>query len=633
MSDDESEGLLMQLTHYYLQLRTSFEPRVEGDPQRVTLEELAALLFCTTRNVKLLLKRMSELGWIKWEPGRGRGNASELTFLVPAGDMISKEAVELARKGDFKGAMELINRYGDRYPLRESFVEWLFSYFGYKAEEKEERRLDSLRFPLFLKIQTLDPIHAYFAGDVHLVDNVFDTLVRFNTATKSIEPRLAHYWETNADRTSWTFYLRKGVMFHHGREMTAYDVKFSLQRLSDPANNSTHRWIVSGIRDIVVLNRTTLRIELKRPNYMFLQHLSECCTSIVPEEICREHGELFSRLPVGTGAFRVDYHDEYVCRLRAFDGYYGERPHLDQVELWVLPEHMPGWALRKEPQIVPFNCGFKGFTPSPLEFLPEEPGWERREEMVPGCSLITFNLQAPGPQRHAKFREAVDLVIDREALVRELYGSRSRPARSFLDYGAAAEEPPAYPADTEKARKLLQEIGYDGWPLRVYTCRSDPQDLFWIRDRCLAVGINLDIHTLSRDEIMKPQRMAEADMIHYSVVLEELEFTMLGILLQSNSFVGAHLSSDLKRFVTEEVERIQQQPKEEVRFVMLQELERRLKEQRAFLFLQQYSYEVAYHESLKGVTVNALGWVDFRKLFFTQTQADRAPEEARPIVS
>jgi SgrR family transcriptional regulator len=620
----------MQLTNYYLQLRTSFEPHVEGEPQRVTLEELAALLFCTTRNVKLLLKRMSELGWIKWEPGRGRGNASELTFLVPAGDMISKEAVELARKGDFKGAMELINRYGDRYPLKESFVEWLFSYFGYKAEEKEERRLDSLRFPLFRKIYTLDPIHTYFASDAHVIDNVFDTLVSFNTATKLIEPRLAHYWETNADRTSWTFYLRKGVMFHHGREMTAYDVKFSLQRLLDPASNSTHRWLVSGIRDIVVLNRTTLRIELKRPNYMFLQHLSECCTSIVPEEICREHGDLFARLPIGTGAFRVDCHDDYICRLRAFDGYFGERPHLDQVELWVLPEQMPGWI--KQPQAVQFTCYFHGYT-QPPGLLSEDSGWKRREDVVPGCSLLTFNLQAPGPQRHAKFREAVDLVIDREAMARELRGRSVRPARSFLAHDAGAEEASTYVTDIEKARKLLNDIGYEGEPLRVYTYKSDPQDLYWIRDRCAEVGIRMDIHTLPQEEMLKRQRVAEADMIYYSVVLEELEFTMLGILLQLNSFVGAHLSRELKQFVTEEVERIQQQPDESVRYRMLQKMERRLKEQRAFLFLLQYSHEVAYHESLKGVTVNALGWVDFRKVFFTQAPSETAQEKPRPAVS
>lgn len=609
----------MQLTNYYLQLRTSFSQNAEGKPQRVTLEELAALLFCTTRNVKLLLKRMAELHWITWEPGRGRGNASELTFHVPAGEMISKEAVELVQKGDFKGAIGLINEYGYRYPLKESFVEWLFGYFGYKAEEQGERRLDLLRFPLYRQFDTLDPIHAYFASDVHIIDNVFDTLVTFNTATKKIEPRLAHYWETNDDRTEWTFYLRKGVLFHHGREMTAYDVKYSLERLADPANGSSHAWIVEGIRDIVVLNRSTVRVELSRTNYLFLRHVSENCTSIVPEDVCRENAELLARLPIGTGAFRVDYHDDYICRLQAFGSYYGQRPYLDQVELWVLPEELPGNRINMNSHVVPYYCDYTGMMKLD-RLVPDGSEWNKRVDIVPGCSLLTFNLQAPGPQRHAKFREAVDLLIDRESMVRELGGNRLRPAAGFLHLYDESGETEPYVTDVERARQLLDEIGYDGEPLRVYTYKLNPEDVYWIRDRCALAGIRLEVCVLDRSELNKPQSVAEANMIYYAVVLEVLDFTVLGTLLQKKSFLAAHLSTDMKRRVQEDIIRMQQLPDKAERHRSMQELERKLKESRALLFLVQNSHALAYHESLKGVTLNALGWVDFRKLFFTGTE-------------
>lgn len=614
----------MQLTNYYLQLRSSFPHGTEGEPQRVTLEELSAILFCTTRNVKLLLKKMSELRWIVWEPGRGRGNASELRFLVPAGELISKEAEALAQKGDFKGAMELINEFGGRYPLKESFVEWLFGYFGYKAEERGERRFDSLRFPLYRPLHTLDPIHSYFAADVHIIDNVFDTLVTFNTSTKTIEPRLAYYWESNPEHTVWTFYLRKGVLFHHGREMTAFDVKYTLERLADPVIASSQAWLVSGIQSIVVPNRSTVRIELKQPNYLFLRHLSEVCTSIVPEEICSDNPELFARMPIGTGAFRVEFHDEYICRLRAFNNYYDRRPYLDQVELWVLPEQLPGYS--KQPHLVPFYCDIRS-KGELEEGLPAGPGWNKRVDIVPGCSLLTFNLLAPGPQRHAKFREAVDLLIDREGMVRELGGNRVRPAHGFLHLWNEQPVAERYPTDVERAKRLLDEIGYDGTPLRLYTYKTALEDEYWIRERCALAGIPVEVTVWSREEIIKPQRMAEADMIHYSVILEVLDFTVLGILLQNNSFVGAHLGPVMKRKVLEHVERMQRLPDEAERYRYMQELERWLKESRAFLFLVQNSHQVAYHESLKGVTVNAIGWVDFRKLFFTGTdQAAELPQ-------
>ena len=71
----------MQLLTHFLELRAGFEHGVEHEPQPITLEELAERLYCSTRNVKILLKKMSDQNWISWKPGRGRGNISELTFL------------------------------------------------------------------------------------------------------------------------------------------------------------------------------------------------------------------------------------------------------------------------------------------------------------------------------------------------------------------------------------------------------------------------------------------------------------------------------------------------------------------------------------------------------------------------
>ncbi|UJF31670.1 ABC transporter substrate-binding protein [Paenibacillus hexagrammi] len=295
----------MQILTYYLELRSGFDPVIEGQPIRVTLEELAVKLYCSTRNVKLLLKKMSERQWIIWSPGRGRGNASELTFLKSAKDMLTQEVKELAGRGDYNGAIELLHKIDDGAALQDSFMEWLSGHFGYRSIDREELCSDILRFPVFKRIATLDPAHTFFAFDCHMMNHIFDTLVRYDQVKGTLRPHLAHSWEVSEDQLSWTFYLRKGVLFHHGREMTAEDVRYTVHRLQDPELCSGQSWLVNDIRDVEILNRYKVRFHLKQPNYLFVMQLTYTSTSIVPEDFCRDHQPLFGQLPIGTGPFRL----------------------------------------------------------------------------------------------------------------------------------------------------------------------------------------------------------------------------------------------------------------------------------------------------------------------------------------
>lgn len=122
------------------------------------------------------------------------------------------------------------------------------------------------------------------------------------------------------------------MLFHHGREMTANDVSYSLSRLMDLGLSACQGWMTEGIENIRVLNRSALAIELKQPNELFLQQLAHPSLAILPEEICRDNEGIFGRMPIGTGPFRLERNDDYICKLRAFDSYFGVRPHLDQLK-------------------------------------------------------------------------------------------------------------------------------------------------------------------------------------------------------------------------------------------------------------------------------------------------------------
>lgn len=603
----------MQLLTHFLELRAGFEHGVEHKPQPITLEELAERLYCSTRNVKILLKKMSDHNWISWKPGRGRGNISELTFLVSSEDMISKQAMELANRGDYLGTIELIHQLGKGETLQDSFIEWLFSFFGYRAVEHEERFKDTLRVPVYKWLVTLDPAQTFFAFDFHLASQIFDTLIRYNLQTMVIEPHLAHYWEISEDGLHYTFYLRKGVLFHHGREMTAHDVCYSLSRLKKLGQAATQGWMTESIESITVLNRSAIAIELNQPNVLFLQQLAHTSMAIVPEEICRDNESIFGRMPIGTGPFRLERNDDYICKLRAFDNYFGVRPHMDLVEFWLLPtdlqESTPSWDTIQV---------YRGQSNSmkPVGVIDKDSEWHQIEQTIMGCSLITFNRNKRGPQFHPNFRKAVDLVIDRERMIGELGGFREAPASSFIP----TMEPLVSKSRTDiaEAKRLLNEMGYKGETLHMYVYRNNNDDAMWICRQCEQIGIPIEITIRSESDMTQMDTIDEADLIFYHICMESnYDLHIIQTLKQSNSYVRAHLNKERQAWVDSKMQGILSNPNLDGRIAGLHELVAELQEEKSFLFVLHRSQQTTYHDSIKGVTINDLGWIDFREIWFT----------------
>ncbi|GGI44643.1 ABC transporter substrate-binding protein [Paenibacillus marchantiophytorum] len=604
----------MQLLSHFFELRASFPHGVEQEPQPITLDELADRLYCSTRNVKILLKKMCEQEWISWKPGRGRGNVSELTFLVSAEDMISKQAMALASQGDYKGTIELIHQLGKGEALQDSFIDWLFSFFGYRAVEYEERYKDTLRFPVYKWLVSLDPAFSFFAFDSHLINQIFDTLVQNNSQTMVIEPHLAHYWEISEDGLHYTFYLRKGVLFHHGREMTAHDVHYSISRLKDLGLSASQGWMTETIENMTVLNRSAIAIELKQPNVLFLQQLAHSSLAILPEEICRDNEDIFGRMPIGTGPFRLERNDDYICKLRAFDSYFGVRPHLDQVEIWLLPPDLsevgPSW------DTVQVLCDHNN-SRKPVGAVGKDSEWHQIEQSILGCSLLTFNRSKKGPQQHPNFRKAIDLIIDRERMIEELGGFREAPASSFLpSLNQSGSEAP-YRTDFAEARRLLEEMGYRGEVLHMYIYSNHNEDAVWICEQCARAGITIELITRSKSDMMNLSTIMESDLIFYHICMEsEYDLHIIQTLKQSNSYVRAHLGEQRMAWVDLEIDQILQNPNREERICKLHQLVEILQEEKSFLFVLHRSQQTTYHNSIKGVSLNDLGWVDFRKIWF-----------------
>jgi peptide/nickel transport system substrate-binding protein len=175
---------------------------------------------------------------------------------------------------------------------------------------------------------TLDPHKPGLLNDQNVHHGLFDGLVRMNEAMEP-QPALAESWEV-VDPQTYVFKLRRGVKFHNGREMTADDVKFSLDRVADPATAS--RWATFSLPQYdhsEVVDPTTIKLVNKNPFAPQIDGLAKLM--IVAKENVADVGTQ----PIGTGPFQFGEYvqDDHLTIKRFADYWDKEHVYLDQVVL------------------------------------------------------------------------------------------------------------------------------------------------------------------------------------------------------------------------------------------------------------------------------------------------------------
>ncbi|MCY9660436.1 ABC transporter substrate-binding protein [Paenibacillus chondroitinus] len=601
----------MQLALQYAQLKTSVT-RVLQIPHTymdvpVSVEEIAGYLYCTERNVKILIRKMSEMGWIVWTPGRGRGHRSMIRFLVPAEDVLMAEAKIHVEQGNLNHAMSLFQMEGLDGSVMDRFLAWLGSYFGYKGN-CDSGNPETLRLPMQIRVLTLDPVDVLFSRDLHFVKQAFDTLLYFNPLCGSLEPGLAHEWECNANATVWTFYLRKRVRFHHGRELTADDVVFSFNRLrSLGTEDSPNRWLLNSVKDIRAVDRLTVRMELAAPNYMLPHYVSSYQAAIVPADVYSATKVAdASMLPVGTGPFRITRHDAGGVTLEAFEEYYKEGAHLDRIELLYVPDNVSD----RRWQQLNFQMGKLNHYKQPAPAH-----WCKKEVMMLGSSTVVFNLRKNGPQQALEFRQAIQLILDRCGLIKELGLYHARPAADFLPTDSPGQGPMDH--QPERARELLRECGYNGEPITMtFTLKNQPQ-AEWIQARCQEVGIPVILKLYTFEQMTKVPLLLEADVIIGGVVADDDEARCLIEMYKvGNLAVRVCATDEQRRVFDETIAAIENEPDRQARLERIRGMQDLVSKNFAVLFLLHTTQQLVYSPHLQGITFNTLGWFDFKNIWY-----------------
>jgi MarR-like DNA-binding transcriptional regulator SgrR of sgrS sRNA len=448
---------------------------------------------------------------------------------------------------------------------------------------------------------------VFFAFDAHLIKQIFATLVEINEETGEPMPNVAHHWRRNEAATVWTFYLRKGVQFHHGREVTAQDVQYSISRLQLP--ESPQQWLVKEIEKMEVLSRYVIRFTLRRPNHLFLLFLSFPPASIVPqdryEQMPQEH-----ELPVGCGPFRVIEWTKGRCVLEAFDNYFLGRPYLDQVEIIVVPQIDAEYRVKADSNLLLVKTGEED-----KEELQE---WKKGREMS-GCNMLSINLRKAGPLQDIRLRKAMFHLINREQMVADLQGPRIYPAGN-LRYPPLFQTRDANWQETQAALDL-QASGYRGETLHLYTFARHEADAYWLKRLYEAYGILLEVHIVSWNEFLQRETTGKADLLLFEAVLSEGIIRLIEYFQSANSPIYPLLPDSLAAFVDEQISQLLADASTDGREEKLAMIEQRINAEYALIYLTYKSVQTAFHPSMQGVKVNQRAWVDFKDVWFDRENA------------
>ncbi|MBW4082705.1 ABC transporter substrate-binding protein [Paenibacillus sp. S150] len=288
--------------------------------------------------------------------------------------------------------------------------------------------------------------------------NMYDYLLR-NDVDGNKVPVLAESWE-QVDDTTWRFKLRSDVKFHNGDPFTAADVKYTLERIATDSalkQNSLYK----QIKAVNIIDDYTVDIITDGPDPIFLNRLSRMGSGMLPSKYIEEQGmEAFLAAPVGTGPYKFQKwaKDDRIELVRN-DDYFGGTPKWDELVFRTIPE-----ASTRVSELLTGGVDLISDVPSTdVERIEAAENTSIAITPVQRVLQLILRMTEGSVTADPKVREAIDLAIDKQAIVDSIAGGSGVVTRTSVTPGNFGADPSLYEQtlyDPDRAAALLTEAGY-----------------------------------------------------------------------------------------------------------------------------------------------------------------------------
>lgn len=367
---------------------------------------------------------------------------------------------------------------------------------GSGPESSVQLDANTLRYPLNSEPTTLDPATVEDGTTIDLLQNIYEGLVRWNTDNR-VAPNLAQSWDVSRDGKTYTFHLMHGVKFQNGREMTADDFKYSLERACDPATKSATasdylKDVVgvpaklagkaSDIPGVKVIDPYTLQITIDAYKPYWIDNLTYPTGYVVCKEaIAKTGGLVTADSAIGTGPFKLaQIRRGYEVILAANADYHEGRPRLDFIERPILKDgntRLNKYAAGELDYLV--------ISPQDLDRVDSDSTLKADLHTYPRAEIwyVALNSAAPGSPFGSKaVRQAFAMAIDKKEVIRIALKDTDDLANGIVppQVPDISHDIKPLPYDPARAQALLAQAGYPGgkgFPTLPFSYRQDQPEV------------------------------------------------------------------------------------------------------------------------------------------------------------
>lgn len=371
---------------------------------------------------------------------------------------------------------------------------------------------DILRVGVGVDAKNLDPQNSVDTFSFSVIRQIYEPLFTVDGKTKELVSVLVDKYELLDDST-YKFYLKKGVKFHNGDEMTAEDVVFSLERILKDSIFAKSRGKYIDPNGFKIIDKYTMIMKTAGPVGDFLGSMKHPYANILCKRAVTEGGKDYARNPVGTGPYKFKkWVKGEVIELTRFEDYHGKKGNFREMRFVVLPDNSSRMIALETGKIdmnyaVPYADYERVVKENKVKVVEQ-----------PGLVLLHIGMNTQSPKlKDPRVRQAIEYAVNKEAYNKVVYNGHATTPLGPLPTASQwfpKNPQPKWPYDPEKARALLKEAGVKNLELNLWAISAQDRvdGATMIQGMLSQVGIKVNIQIVENAMFDDSLRKGTHDM-------------------------------------------------------------------------------------------------------------------------